>query len=297
MFLGSCFTGSIDALSSSPVAPKEVELLSIENAIFDEIYASVNLIGISDFDGTIPSRWEFETRLHALFQNNLYGGNVNFTESIVESVRIKRRLKTESKFRTIYEKQISTNEDFAIEMMDYYEPIGIIEYAYVPIISGGESDYIINEVESSFDSFFICERNMSYPMILDTDFNKRLVQRTSLVELQGRAKPVIIKGGKIKYYAGDITCTFIELKNGLWQKQTSWKYRNAIYEFLTNGNPKILKDFLGNIYMVGVTSDEISEESDYYEHVTSKFSVAECGDAYSTGDLYDNGFIDTDLDR
>ncbi|GLB26635.1 hypothetical protein LXJ15735_28760 [Lacrimispora xylanolytica] len=297
MFIGGCFSGSIGALSSSPVVPKEVEILSIENAIFDEIYSSNDLIETNDFDGTIPSRWEFETRLHALFQNNLYGGNVNFTESIVESVRIKRRLKNEAKFRTIFEKQIVNNDDFAIEIMDYFEPIGIIEYAYVPIISGGEGDYIINEVESKFDSYFICEKDISYPMVLDTAFNRKMIHRTSLVELQGRAKPIIIKGGKINYFTGDISCTFIELKNGLWQKSTSWKYRNTVYDFLTNGNTKILKDFLGNIYMVGVTSDEITEESDYYEHVTTKFSVAECGDAYSNGDLFDNGFIDTDLDR
>ena len=297
MFLGSCFTSSSSALASSPVSSPDIQALTIKSAVYDEVYATVNVMRFADSDQTIPQAWGFDTRLHALFQGNLYGGNVNFTESIVESIRIKKKVKGDKKFKTIFEKSILTNDDFKIELMDYYEPVGTVEYAYVPVISGGENDYITNRVESAFDSYFICERDISYPMILDTKFDKKLTQRTGLIELQGKAKPVIIKGGKINYYSGDISCTFIESKDGEWETGTSWDYRKDIYDFLTNGHPKILKDYLGNIYMVGVTSDEISEESDDIEHVITKFSVAECGNAYDPGDLYDNGFIDVDIDR
>lgn len=297
MFLGSCFASSSHSLTSSPVSASDIKELTIQNAIFDEVYATVNILHLTNPDQTIPTDWEFNTRLHALFQGNLYGGNVDFTESIVEAVRIKKKVKGDKKFKTIFQKSIQNNEDFKIEIMDYYEPVGTVEYAYVPVISGGENNYITNRVESEFDSYFICEKDISYPMILDTSFNKKLVQHTGLIEVQGKAKPVIIKGGKINYYSGDLSCTFIELKDGDWQTHTSWDYRNSIYNFLTNGQPKILKDYLGNIYMIGVTSNELSEESDHYEHVTTNFSVAECGDAYDVGDLYNNGFIDVDIDR
>ncbi len=297
MFLGSSFASSKESLTSSLVSSCDVTDLTIADAVFDEIYSTVKIISLTDNEHEIPAEWGFDTRLHALFQDNLYGGNVSFTESIVESVRIKKKVKGDKKFKTIYEKPITSNEDFKIELMDYYEPAGTVEYAYVPVISGGENSYITNQIESSFDSYFICEKDLSYPMILDTGFEKKLTQKTSLIELLGREKPVIIKGGRIRYYAGDISCTFIELKDDDWQIHTSWDYRNGIYDFLTNSKPKILKDYLGNIYMIAVTSNDITEDSDHYEHVITKFSVAECGNAYDTGDLYDNGFIDADIDR
>lgn len=297
MFLGSSFASSKESLTSSLVSSCDVTDLTIADAVFDEIYSTVKIISLTDNEHEIPAEWGFDTRLHALFQDNLYGGNVSFTESIVESVRIKKKVKGDKKFKTIYEKPITSNEDFKIELMDYYEPAGTVEYAYVPVISGGENSYITNQIESSFDSYFICEKDLSYPMILDTGFEKKLTLKTSLIELLGREKPVIIKGGRIRYYAGDISCTFIELKDDDWQIHTSWDYRNGIYDFLTNGKPKILKDYLGNIYMIAVTSNDITEDSDHYEHVITKFSVAECGNAYDTGDLYDNGFIDADIDR
>lgn len=297
MFLGSTFASSKESLISSFAASSDVTDLTIANAVFDEIYSTVNVVSLTDKDYQIPAVWGFDTRLHALFQDNLYGGNVSFTESIVESIRIKKKVKGDKKFKTIYEKSITSNDDFKIELMDYYEPVGTVEYAYVPVISGGENSYITNRIESFFDSYFICEKDISYPMILDTGFEKKLTQKTSLIELLGREKPVILKGGKIRYYTGDISCTFIELKEDGWQTHTSWDYRNGIYDFLTNGKPKILKDFLGNVYMVAVTSGDITEESDHYEHVITKFSVAECGSAYDPGDLYNNGFINADIDR
>jgi len=297
MFLGSTFASSKESLTSSFAASSDVTDLTIANAVFDEIYSTVNVVSLAEKDYKIPDVWGFDTRLHALFQDNLYGGNVSFTESIVESIRIKKKVKGDKKFKTIYEKSITSNDDFKIELMDYYEPVGTVEYAYVPVISGGENSYITNRIESFFDSYFICEKDISYPMILDTGFDKKLTQKTSLIELLGREKPVILKGGRIRYYTGDISCTFIELKEDGWQTHTSWDYRNGIYNFLTNSKPKILKDYLGNVYMVAVTSGDITEESDHYEHVITKFSVAECGSAYDPGDLYDNGFINADFDR
>lgn len=278
-------------------SPSAIGILTLKNAIHDETYVSVTIISIDDFTGDIPQEWTFDTVLHALYNGNLHGGNVNFTEEIVESIRIKKRTIYDKKFKTIYEKEIKSNEDFNIYELDYFEPVGIIEYAYVPIISGGEGNYIINKVDSKFDTYFLCSRDVSYPLIMDTNFNKKLNQRIGVVETWGRQYPVIVKGGNLKYYTGDIECTFIENIDCDWDINNSWKYRNLIYDYLTDGKPKILKDFEGNCYLVAISSAEISESKDHYQHVISSFSVTECGNAYDVGDLYDNDFIDTDLDR
>jgi len=296
MILGYSFAASKESFSTSPAASTAIDYITIKSAIYDEMYASSEVIETDDFDGSIPSTWDNDTRLHAYFQEDLYAGNVNFTEDIVESVRIKRKTSKDSKYKTIYEKTITTKEDFAIDLMHYYAPVGSVSFAYVPVISGGESDYIINTVESKFDSYFICENNVSYPMVLDTNFNKKRIQRTGLIEPLGREKAIIFKGGRTNYITGDIECCFIDNTNCVWQTETSWDYRNTIYDFLTNSNVKILKDYFGNVWLIGVTSDEITEESDHPLHVISKFSIAECGDAYSTNDLYYNGLLDTNID-
>lgn len=296
MFLGQCFTCTPESLASTPPVSSAITTLTVEHAIFDETYVSNAVVEIDDFDGTIPTEWDWDTRLHAYFEEDLYGGNVDFTESIVESIRIKKRTSKDSKFMTIYEKPILVNADFDITILDYFEPVGNVEYSCVPIISGAESNYIIASVKSNFDSYFLCEKDVSYPMILDMSFNKTLNQRTSVVETFGRQYPIIIKNGNLKYYSGDIECTFIEPDEYDWKISDSWNYRNIIYDMLTNGRPKILKDFEGNIWMMAITS-EVTESSDHWQHITTKFSVAECGDAYYVGDLYDNDFIDTDLDR
>ena len=80
------------------------------------------------------------------------------------------------------------------------------------------------------------------------------------------------------------------MKNG-------WKYRNEIDQFLTNGEPKILKSFEGDIWLVNVVNSITRRTNDHYQNVSSQFEWVEAGNPFSIGDLYDNGFINTDVDR
>ncbi len=86
MFLGNSFASSDKTLVSSPVEAKNIEFLTVRYAIFGEVYVSNGLIGTTNFNGTVPQEWDFNTRLHALFKNNLHGGNVNFSTDIVLSL-------------------------------------------------------------------------------------------------------------------------------------------------------------------------------------------------------------------
>lgn len=297
MILGYTFLGDKTSFSSTAISVNNLETITVKNSVVNELYVTSKVGDVDNFNGIIPTDWDIDTRLHALFNDDLYGGNVDFTEEIVSSVRIKRKTAKDKDFKTIFEKEINSKEDFSISLIHYYAPVGNVSFAYVPIISGGEGEYIINTVESNFDSYFICEKDVSYPMILDTSFDKKLVQRTAIIEPMGREKPIIVRGGLTKYYTGDIECCFIECDDsGDWNIDTSWEYRNTIYDMLTNGNIKIIKDFFGNVWMMAVSSNEITESSDHYKHVITKFSVTECGDAYSINDLYYNGFIDVNID-
>lgn len=298
MIIGRAYTCDPTNMISAIPSGVTIDSLTITNAVYDELYVSAKLIDLDNFVGDVPTQWGFDTRLHAMFNGDLFGGNVNFTEDVVELVRIKKRTRYDEKFKTIFEKKINSNADFEIYGLDYFEPVGDIEYAYVPIISGGESDYITNKVTSKFSNYFLCEKDISYPLILDAKFNRTLNQRIGVVETWGKRYPTIIKNGNLKYYSGTVECCFIQLNSEHCQfdYDEAWYYRNMLNDFLTNGKPKIFKDFEGNIYIVAISSSEISENTEIFRHVISRFDITQCGDAYSTHDLYYNDFIDVYVD-
>lgn len=302
MFIGYALTGSNTSLKSVAPTKSDYNTLTIKNAVFDYVFATVSVI--KNFNGTISKEWTFDTRLYAEFNNNSYGGNVQFTEAIVEAIRIKRKTPRDNKFKTIFEKIINTNEDFEIEFIDYLEPVGTIEYAYVPIISGGESNYIINKVESKFDNYFICEKDISYPMIIEAEYNQSVNYESSNVKPLGRKYPITVVNGNTGYKSGDMNCVFVEMNDCELNVKNSLNYRDMIYNMLTNKQPKILKDNEGNILIINIDGN-IEESDRQYLHqndkgfyyVKTQFNWVECGDAYDIGDLYDSNLIDAEVDR
>lgn len=295
MFLGYCFAA--DSTSSNPtVAPsKDIEKLTIKNSKFIEVYVTTKLITV--FDGVFPENWTFDTRLHSLFKNDLYGGNVDFTESIVEQIRIKKKTKNDTRWQTIFEKNINDNEDFKIEFIDYYEPVGDIQYAYVAVISGGESDYITNTVKSEFDSYFCVEKNVSYPFILNVKTSETLNYEAQSVKPINRKYPITIVNGNTGYKSGSIDCTFLQVCDQ--SNLSPLEYRQRIYNMLTDFSPKIIKSFEGEFYMVNIEgniedSDRqiVSNGENLFTLVTTKFNWVECANAYEAKELYNDGFID-----
>ena len=302
MFVGFAIAGSHHTTKSVTPDKLTYNTLIVKNAVYDNIYSTSDVI--ENFDGSIPDNWNYDTYLYAKFENDLYGGNVSFTESIVDSVRIKRRTEKDSVFKTIYEKEINSNEDFQIEFIDYLEPVGTIEYAYVPVISGGESNYISNSVVSDFDNFFICEKDRSYPMIINAEYNQTINYESSNVKPLGRKYPITVVNGNTGYKTGEMSATFVDYTNCILDVANAFEYRNIVYDMLINKQPKILKDHEGNLLIINIIENITEDGRQYlyqgqegFYYLTTKFNWVECGNAYSIGDLYDNNLIDTERDR
>lgn len=302
MFVGFAIAGSHHTTKSVTPDKSTYNTLTVKNAVYDNIYSTADVI--ENFDGSIPENWNYDTYLYAKFENDLYGGNVSFTESIVDSVRIKRRTEKDSVFKTIYEKEINVNEDFQIEFIDYLEPVGTIEYAYVPVISGGESNYISNSVVSDFDNFFICEKDRSYPMIINAEYNQTINYESSNVKPLGRKYPITVVNGNTGYKTGEMSATFVDYTNCILDVANAFEYRNIVYDMLINKQPKILKDHEGNLLIINIIENITEDGRQYlyqgqegFYYLTTKFNWVECGNAYSIGDLYDNNLIDTERDR
>lgn len=295
MFMSYSFAStSLQLESATPENP--ITGIDLSSSIVDEMYLTKDII--VDFDGRIPVDWTLNTHLHATFNGNAHAGNVDYTEEIVQKVKIKKRTRGDFAWKTFKEVEIRTKEDFNIDIYDYYNPTDRhIDYAYVAVIGGAESNTISTTVYSSFDSYFICEKDMCYPIILDTTNQLTLNRQTTTVQPINRRYPITVVNGSTKYYSGSLTGTFIEQKDSGYDVQSGWKYRNIIDDFLSNGKPKILRDPEGNRWMISVTDHIQRNMNGHYQNVSQTFSWVECGDVNSIGDLYDNGFIDTEIDR
>ena len=297
MILGLDLAGG-SSYSSSIQTQEQITSLKIQNAIIKQVFITKKLS--TTFDGTFDDTWTFDTVLSSKFENNLYGGNVNFTEKIVEQVRIKKRTKKDKKFQTIYEKSINTHDDLAIEFIDYCEPVGNIEYAYVAVISGVEDNYITTSVTSDFDSYFIVDGSTSYPCRFNTSFSTTHNYGAASVKPLNRKYPIAVINGITGYKSGTLEGVFIEpICNDSDSSLSTYEYREQIINMLSNGSPKLLKTYEGELYMIGVVDDieesnrtTVGDENGYFDVVGTKFNWVECADAYDTQELSANGFID-----
>lgn len=296
MLLGTGFSGTDVALFPTPVSNASINRIELKNMILDELYATKDVL--VKFNWEIPKDWYYNTILHGLYQNNVYAGNVSYSESIVQKIKIKRRYKGEFDWKTLYEKEIHNNDDFAIEFYDYFNPSkSDVEYAYVAVIGGADSNAISTSVRSEFQCYFLCDKERSYPLLLDVKNEVELNRQTSVITTLGSKYPYVIANGMSKYYSGTLTATFIELKDCEFDVENGWSYRNKIDDYLSNGKAKILKTMEGDIYMINIIDNIQRSSNNSYEDVTHTINWVECGDPQSVGDLYDNGFIDTDVDR
>lgn len=297
MFFNLTFGGLADSIGDPPDHCNNINKIILSDGLVDDLYITKKIY--TSWDGSIPDNWDFDTHLKATFENNLYGGNVNYTADIVQLVRIKVREKGSFKWRTIYEKPIETDADLNFEIYDPLNPSNtMLEYAYVPVINGNEGDTSTNEIFSKFDGFFLVEKDKAYHALLNINNEYQLNRETATVTTMGRKHPYIIENGMTNHYSGTFKATFVQDDgNCVFDFKNGYKYRRDVDEFLSDGKPKILKDFEGKIWMVQIVDNISLDHSHHYQAPTHSMEWVEVGRYDSVGDLYDNNFIDTDYDR
>lgn len=80
MFLGFSFSGTDTALQTTPPVDGTINIIKIKNIVLDELYLTKDIL--IKFDWNIPSDWFYNTILHGLYQNNVYAGNVSYSEQL-----------------------------------------------------------------------------------------------------------------------------------------------------------------------------------------------------------------------
>lgn len=290
MFLGS-FLSDTSSLDATPIASKQVDVLTITNGVFDDIYMDSNTD--LEYSNTIPE-WDYSTIMHARFQNNILAGNVNFTLSTISALVLKRRKKGAFLWTPLYSQSVVEEEDLDFYFTDITVASNTTyEYAAVPIINGTEGTYQITSVDVEFDGAFIIDPTYGYQLIVNLHRgNLTRNNPASLIEPINSKYPYINYYGQSQYDKFTISGMFMEMVNNCRVNEDvySWQLRKAVRDFLTNRRSKVVKLYDGQIYLAAVMDPIQESEEQHIDFVNMTVNFVEIGDVDDGADLYYHGF-------
>ena len=285
MIVGLNMSGSSECIFTTPILMNEINKVEIKNGVYDYLFGSNN-------SEKKEMDWDYDTAFYAKFKNNLMAGNVDYAASMVSSVRIKRRRKDiEHKWFTVHEFPINKNEDFSFEFFDRYtQGDQDYDYAFVPVINNIEGNISQNSIRSEFSNYFILDKDVSYPIVFNTELNLQLNQQVNIVNTLGSKYPFVISNSISQYKTGTLTFGLAKMKDCNIDLNKAYDYRDGFEKWIMNGKPKIIKDLTGHIYMVQITSS-ISVDVKFWQLPTYEIQFTEVGNALDEIDMYYNDFI------
>ena len=276
---------SSNAICNTCVPNTSITNITLQSGIYDDIFCSDN-------PDKSTKDWDYDTRFYARFQNNLFAGNVDYSASNVSMMRIKRRKNNEHEWIRIHEIPIEDNSDFDFELFDRYaQAYQDYYYALIPMINSVEGNMSTSQIFSEFDAYFITDKTISYPILFNTSLNLEIQRQTSTINTLGSKYPYVISNTTNNYKKGSIQFSLIPVIDCQLAPEEGYEYRQNFEKWITNGEPKILKDWTGQIFMIQVI-DAIPIDYSFVKMPTYNMSFVEVGDALNEDDLYFNNFID-----
>lgn len=293
IFLGYSFAGGIYSLDSTPSRNTISNTITVGDGQFDALLGSRKSINAEDLTN---AKWDFDTILRAMFNGNALAGNIDYAISEIDSLRLKRRKKGDLDWILLAEKNVIEESDLSMSYDDKTAGIGEYEYAVVPVIGGVEGSFFSNSVESKFNGMFIADATGIYGTDLEISCNSQTNQPTSVVVTLARKYPYIIHNPTIGYESGSASGFFVEKSNGEYDIKGGMEYRRQLDRFLTNGLPKILKIDDGRMWLVDITSSNITKENKGHEDfISTSFEWTESGDYNNYDDLFNVGILGGDV--
>lgn len=230
------------------------------------------------------------------------------TYSGVSTVIIKRKIKDEYLFTSVFMKSVSASYDLTFDFNDYYCRNGY-EYQYKVEYRNANNVILDSQtfnVTSKFDVLVICDSDEIWHTPLNCaaiNFNTvaPYVVNTPLFT----RKPSYYSPSQINYDEGSCTGVFLQMTGPedkiVFETTHNWKYRKNFKNFLTYGNAKIIKSTSGEMWLVGIKTDTISDSSLFSDAEIEgarqiEFGWIEIGDIESEADLYENGLINVTED-
>ena len=132
------------------------------------------------------------------------------------------------------------------------------------------------------------------------DVTKGTITRTKpanvVTTLSGKY-PYVVSNANTDYESGQFSMMFMPKdSDGEYTTENDYIYREGIKAFLNDGKPKIMKLSDGRIWMIATTNGLTEDNGEVEHYVHHSFNWVEIGDPESSSDLYNNNFIDVNLE-
>ena len=287
IFLASTFLGGKHTLDppASNIVP--VESLTIKDGIFDSIYLSKSANEIVE---NTHNSWNDDTLLNAPFDDSFDAGNSGFSLRNTDTIIIKVREKGTFDWLTVYTKKINTIDDFKLYELYKYCRGGDVEYEFMlcSTCNGIENSYAIAEVTSSFEGFFVVDKNNTIGTVFDIGDNNTV--RNILgqpLELKNSKYPTYITNGDTNYDSGTITGTFLSLNSDeSVNKFGGVTLRKNAIDVLTDKKAHILKLDDGRIWLININGKVQENRSEHDDKRQIVFDWIEIGNINDPETLY-----------
>lgn len=308
IFLGKNFASTPEAPDYHINQGVEHNTINTYQSVIDESFATEGWI--ENTGDNIIAFWDYETIMHCTYNETINAGNLTYSREQLHAIKLKRRYPdmNNNSWKTVYyQDTFESLEDYNISMIDYLQPSNTnVEYLFVPVLEN-ESEVPDTDnankasVYSQFYTWYIVGQDAIYPCIIDMECTPSANAEIGTIVPLNSKYAYTIRNGSSQYYSGTMTATFIEIvcndKSYPVKTEEGWKYRNMIDKFLLDGRAKIIKSFEGDIYLAGVSSAPKRTMNGHWQNISTSFEWVEIGNWEHVGDLYDNAFINTDVDR
>lgn len=289
--IGLSFFGGHDAVPCNPTAVENATYVSLSEGIYDDLLISKNTEMPTD---VVPDHFDYDTYLWAPFNGNTIAGNMQYSTDTVSHLLLKRRKKGDLKWMTIRVFDISNINDLDVRGVDYFCPYGDYQYAIVPSYYGIEGNYNIVDTKSTFDGFFVAEKDQTWGTYISDSYcdTTRNIQ-TGVQPLLYNRYPTTVSNSISNYDTGTCAgefykymeddCTFEIGREYDVQNST---YRKEFMDYITNGHPKILKMVDGRCWLMTITGSPTDSARDLYNIRLINFEWTETGNYLSERDMY-----------
>lgn len=282
-----------NSLDPYPTNVGEATNVLIKNAIYNDLLITKDTT--SDYSTDVQDDWDVNTVILASFNNTLIAGSIDYSADDIDSIRIKRRKLGEYQWQTIHEQIINDADDLAFSGTDYFAMNDTeYEYAWTPVLSGTEGEYITRSIESKFKGVYIADTDTIYKFAAGVSYGPS--EQTQLVATYnplGKKYPIYVSNGATNYQTGSLTAKIIgNYENThVFNRKEMVEQKNALLVWLTNKRAKVLKDFNGNIFLVYITgSPSVTYNTQWGNNMMEvSFQYGEIGDVNNVEDMRNVG--------
>lgn len=285
----------INALNPMPTNLVNLTNTKIENGIYDEV--SITKDVAYEYTTTIPN-FDNNTILQCKFENSLGAGNTGLTMNQINGLRLKRRKVGTSDWVKVSEDiPIISYEDLTVTIKDRYcASLQEYEWAFIPMLDGVEGNYIVSTLTTNFNGIFICDSNTMFKLYEGVSYGSMAINKQigTLLPI-GSKYPIIVSNADTIYKSGSVSGLVFQENFSDTRKIDRSKIverTQEISDFFNNGEPKIIKDWNGNVWLVVIINssvDYVANEGMGIVSVTGNW--VEQGDPNIESELSENGLV------